>query len=171
MEATAVKTGKGGSVAIGDPLGSLAELMAENTPSLANVGKAALTHALRKALSARDERARNLRRDFQIYLIYADDQQATVAFVAKKPRMLTTEQAATLMGRSRPHVAMLIDAGKLAGATVTPKGHRRVPESSVRAWIEERDAQTAGTGVSDYRKAAREAGMYAIPESAYVAAE
>jgi excisionase family DNA binding protein len=170
MEATAVKTGKGGSVAIGDPLGALAQLMAEKTPSLAKVGKAELMRALQSALGARDERARSLRRDVQIYLICADD-ESTFTVVTKKPKMLSTEQAAKLMGRSRPHVAMLIDAEKLAGATITPKGHRRVPETSVRAWIQERDAQSASTGDTDYRKAAREAGMYAIPESAFVQVE
>ncbi len=168
MEATAVKVGKGRSVAIGDPLESLAELMTENTPSLAKVGKAELMRALQRTLGARDERARSLRRDVQIYLICADEGSAVNLVVSRKPRMLSTEQAAKLMGRSRPHVAMLIDAGKLAGATVTPKGHRRVPESSVRAWIEEREAQVAATADADYKKAARQAGMYGIPETAYV---
>ena len=170
MEATATKTDKGSSVAIGDPLGALAQLMTEKTPSLAKVGKVELIRALQSALCARDERARTLRRDVQIFLICSDD-ESTFTVVAKKPKMLSTEQAAKLMGRSRPHVAMLIDAGKLAGATIMPKGHRRVPEASVRTWIQERNAQSASAGDTDYRKAAREAGMYAIPESAYVQVE
>ena len=171
MEATAVKVGKGRSVVIGDPLGSLAERMTESTPSLAKVGKVELMRALQRTLGASDDRARLLRRHIQIYLICADDGSDVNVVVSRKSPMLSTEEAAKLMGRSRPHVAMLIDAGKLPGSTVSPKGHRRVPESSVRAWIEARDARAATTADADYRMAAREAGMYAIPESAYVEAE
>lgn len=79
--------------------------------------------------------------------------------------LLTTEAAAELMQCSRPYVAMLIDNKKLAGASVTAGGHRRVPESSVRAWIKEREAATKQ---SDYRAAAAETGMYAVPEVAFV---
>ena len=49
--------------------------------------------------------------------------------------LLTIEQAAQLMGHSRPYVAMLIDANKLKGGSVSEVGHRRVPRSYVLAWI------------------------------------
>lgn len=75
--------------------------------------------------------------------------------------MLTIEAAAELMQCSLPYVAMLIDHGKLAGASLTEGGQRRVPESSVRAWIKERDTKATQ---ADYRAAAAETGMYAIPE-------
>jgi len=74
-----------------------------------------------------------------------------------------------MMKKSRPHVAMLIDAGELEGTSTTPKGHRRVPESSVRAWLSKRE-KAAQPGSADYKGAARDAGMYAIAESAYIKA-
>lgn len=46
-------------------------------------------------------------------------------------------------------------------------GHRRVPESSVRAWIKEREAKAQG---SDYHAVAEENGMYDIPETAFIEA-
>lgn len=75
--------------------------------------------------------------------------------------MLTLEAAAELMQCSLPYVAMLIDHGKLAGASLTEGGQRRVPESSVRAWIKEHETKAAQ---ADYRAAAAETGMYCIPE-------
>ena len=54
--------------------------------------------------------------------------------------MLTVEAAAELMRCSRPYVAMLIDNMKFAGTSVIEGGQRLVPESSVRAWIKEREA-------------------------------
>lgn len=80
-------------------------------------------------------------------------------------RMLSAEAAAELMQCGRPYVAMLIDNKKLAGASVTEGGERRVPESSVRAWIVEREAAAKQ---SDYRAAAAETDMYDIPETAFV---
>ena len=106
-----------------------------------------------------------MRVGLQHYLIEVAEHHSRSSRTADTKTMLTTEAAAELMQCSRPYVAMLIDNKKLAGASVTEGGHRRVPESSVRAWIEERDAKAAQ---SDYRAAAAEAGMYAIPEKAFV---
>ena len=77
--------------------------------------------------------------------------------------LLTTEQAAQLMGHSRPYVAMLIDANKLKGGSVSEVGHRRVPRSSVLAWIKKANKKNKA-GDANYRAAALEAGMYDIPE-------
>ena len=77
--------------------------------------------------------------------------------------LLTTEQAAQLMGHSRPYVAMLIDANKLKGGSVSEVGHRRVPRSSVIAWIKKTNKKNKA-GDANYRAAALEAGMYDIPE-------
>ncbi len=77
--------------------------------------------------------------------------------------LLTTEQAAQLMGHSRPYVAMLIDANKLKGGSVSEVGHRRVPCSSVLAWIKKTNKKIKA-GDANYRAAALEAGMYDIPE-------
>ena len=77
--------------------------------------------------------------------------------------LLTTEQAAQLIGHSRPYVAMLIDANKLKGGSVSEVGHRRVPRSSVLAWIKKTNKKNKA-GDANYRAAALEAGMYDIPE-------
>lgn len=77
--------------------------------------------------------------------------------------LLTTEQAAQLMGHSRPYVAMLIDANKLKGGSVSEVGHRRVPRSSVLAWIKKANKKNKAAD-ANYKAAALEAGMYDIPE-------
>ncbi len=84
----------------------------------------------------------------------------------QEDEVLTTAQAAEILACSRPYVSMLVDRGALAGAEVTEGGHRRIPRSSVLAY----KAAHVWKGDSDYRKAARDAGMYAIPEAAYLAA-
>ncbi|MEV4777992.1 helix-turn-helix domain-containing protein [Burkholderia sp. LMU1-1-1.1] len=88
---------------------------------------------------------------------------------ARKPSevMLTVEAAAELMRCSRPYVAMLIDNKKFAGALITAGGHCLVPESSVRAWIKEREA---GGQEPDYHAVAEANGMYDIPETAFIQA-
>ena len=51
---------------------------------------------------------------------------------------LKTEEAATLMGFSRPYVAALIDAGEFgADAAKTSGGHRRVRASAVEKWLKD----------------------------------
>nr|WP_315212741.1 helix-turn-helix domain-containing protein [uncultured Duganella sp.] len=89
--------------------------------------------------------------------------------LARKPSevMLTVEAAAELMRCSRPYVAMLIDNKKFDGASVAAGGYRLVPESSVRAWIKEREA---GGQEPDYHAVAEANGMYDIPETAFIQA-
>ena len=102
-----------------------------------------------------------------MHILDVNERLAYGHFAEPKDRLLSTEQAARMMMKSRPYVAMLIDAGELEGASATPKGHRRVPESSVRAWLSKQGKATQPEA-SDYKKAARETGMYAIAESAYI---
>ena len=78
--------------------------------------------------------------------------------------MLSTEASARLMGCSRPHVAMLIDAQVLAGGIKNERGERMVPLASVERWIRE-FKNTPGD--ADYRKAGVEGGMYDIPDEVY----
>lgn len=80
--------------------------------------------------------------------------------------MLTTEEAAKLMGRSRPWVAMLIDSNELPGTEVSRGGHRRVPKSSVLDWL----ACNKPDGSADYRKAGRDAGIYEVEDALIVKA-
>jgi len=88
---------------------------------------------------------------------------------AGKDRMLSTEQAAQIIGRSRPYVAMLIDSGKLLGAQTTAGGHRRVPESSVKAWMAHNPPDSEATKKAHYRRAGIQTGLYNLPEAALVA--
>ena len=48
--------------------------------------------------------------------------------------LISTAQAADLLGFSRPYVAMLIEQNKLKGATVSVGGHRRVPRAAILEW-------------------------------------
>jgi hypothetical protein len=61
---------------------------------------------------------------------------------------------------------MLVDRNRLPGAVKTTGGHRKIPESSVLAWIEHNPPTKAAD--ADYKAAAKETGMYGIPEETYV---
>ena len=91
---------------------------------------------------------------------------ATVEQAAEDP-LLSTADAAKILGFSRTYVAMLIDNGKLPGAIVSDGGHRRVPQSAVLDYQAVKDAKKKGAG-SDYREAGKAAGMYNIPEREYI---
>ncbi len=152
-----------------DMLGEVAKLLAENIPAGEAVDKFALAKALHDVLDARDDRGRAARRQIQMHILEVNERLAYGNMSEPQDRLLSTEEAAQLMKKSRPHVAMLIDAGELEGSSTTPKGHRRVPESSVRAWLSKRE-KAAQPGSADYKGAARDAGMYAIAEGAYTKA-
>lgn len=167
MNATTEKTNRAGSTLVGiHMLSQVAELIVERIPA-GTLDTLALSKALHDVLDARDDRGRTARRQIQMHILEANERLAYGLSTAPEERLLSTEQAAQMMKKSRPHLAMLIDAGELEGASTTPKGHRRVPESSVRAWLS-KHGQAAQAGSSDYKGAARDAGMYAIAETAYV---
>lgn len=123
-------------------------------------------------LDGQDQVARALRADIQINLaIVSNESSSETAADVKDVKMLSTEEAAQLMGCSRPYVAMLIDAEKLAGGVMSKSDHRKVLKSSVLQWIEvTKAAKDAAAGDKDYRKAAVDAGMYSIPDAEYVKA-
>jgi excisionase family DNA binding protein len=147
-----------------DVLALIAEGLVAKIPALKVEMQAEIAAALHDLLDGRDELSRLARVSMQHHLIQvAEDLFQNNEFSAMD-KMLTTEQAATLMHCSRPYVAMLVDNKKLTGATMTEGGHRRVPESSVRAWIKSKEQSTE----ADYRAAGAEAGMYDIPERDYV---
>ncbi|MDQ1816128.1 hypothetical protein RBA41_22785 [Massilia sp. CCM 9210] len=148
-----------------DPLAGIAEALVSKLPSLAAETPQQIADALHELLDGQDDSARHMRIVMQRYLadvglLHAKAPSET-AFAHK---MLTTEDAAALMQCSLPYVAMLIDNNKLEGALVAEDGPRSVPETSVRAWIAQRDANAAQ---SDYRAVAAETGMYAIPDAAF----
>ena len=98
--------------------------------------------ALHRVLAAKTPQSSGVRLRLIRHLAELESQQADIDMPAARSTMddhISTAQAAEILGYSRPYVAMLIDNKKLAGASVTEGGHRRVPESSVRAWIKERE--------------------------------
>ncbi|MGE4243215.1 excisionase family DNA-binding protein [Ramlibacter sp.] len=148
-----------------DPL----ELIADRVSSRLKVSPAELASELHRLLDGPDSRT------VRVYLMSHLVEQETRdvvdvsrAIEAMEEKTLTTEAAAELLGCSRPHVAMLIDAGRLPGATRTEGGHRRVPEASVLALKKERDA--AKKRDANYRAAGKAAGIYDIPEEEWVEA-
>ena len=76
--------------------------------------------------------------------------------------LLSTAQAAALLGYSRPYVAMLIDQNKLKGATVSAGGHRRVSRASVLDW---KDKHQTISKATDLRTEGQKAGAYRSTEA------
>jgi len=161
---TAIRTKRPSSWLGRDALVGIAEGLTFKVPKLKPDDAKVLLKALHEILDGQDERARNIRTGMQHYLIEASEYALRSSLGQESEKMLTTEEAAELMQCSRPYVAMLIDNKKLSGATITEGGHRRVPEASVRIWIDQRNAKSS---VANYRGAAADSGMYEIPESAF----
>jgi excisionase family DNA binding protein len=156
-----------------DPLATVADQLAAKLPELGMQAQPNLLQALHDLLDGADEAARASRTQLQIHLIKVTDHLISVQ--GRSPttaqRLLSTEAAAQLMGCSRPYVAMLIDAKKLAGSSTTEGGHRRVPEASVRDWISaQQPAANKAVADSDYKSAAKDAGMYAVSDADYLTA-
>lgn len=149
-----------------DPLLALAKALAGRIRKRKPVNTSTLLEALHDALDGSDAAARQARTIMQLHLVRVSDRLLAGGLVsadADDP-MLTTENAAQRMKCSRPYVAMLIDRGRLPGAVKSGGGHRKVPRSSVLAWIEAHEPR----GSTDYRAAAKAAGMYEIPEKVYI---
>lgn len=126
-----------------------------------------LTSALHEILDGQDEMTKALRLAIQIHLARVSNGSGSVKDAkGDNEEMLGTEAAAQLMNCSRPYVAMLIDAEKLAGGVKSPGGHRKVPKSSVLQWIAATKAKPVGD--KNYRKAAADAGMYLVADELYV---
>jgi len=120
-----------------------------------------LAEELKELLDGDGAVSRGLRLAMSIHLVEVANKGRGLAKDKSSP-MLTTEEAAKLMGRSRPWVAMLIDSGELHGAEVSRGGHRKVPKSSVLGWLERnRPSQES----DDYRKAGRDAGIYEVDDA------
>ena len=129
-----------------------------------------LAQALHELLDGQGEESRNLRTDVQIHLARVSNFHIrdVAAVASNEQEMLSTQEAAQLMGCSRPYVAMLIDAGTLEGSVTSKGGHRKVPKASIQRWIEQH--RTTGDDDRNYRKAAAEGGMYSIPDDEYLKA-
>lgn len=150
-----------------NPLTTMATRLAKRLAALGQPSTpSTLDKALRQLLEGQDELSRQLRTAMQIHLVNVSNERSGIESgkAGAETDLVSTEDAAHLMGCSRPYVAMLIDAKKLEGAVVSKGGHRKVPKTSVLRWIEENEAIKD----KDYRKAAAAAGMYSVPEEAYV---
>lgn len=157
-----------------DTLVSMASGLAEKLEALGQPTQSGLiARALHELLDGQDKSTKELRTAIQIHLAIISNGSAASYSVASgtNEEMLSTEEAAQLMGCSRPYVAMLIDAEKLDGGVKSKGGHRKVPKSSVLQWIKATNAaKAAAAGDKDYRKAAADAGMYSMPDEVYVRA-
>lgn len=150
-----------------DLLGTVASRLASriNKPKTKqSVDAKSLLAALHALLDGLDQESRDARLALQMHLAQVNYRLLAGLSAAADNPLLSTEEAARMIGCSRPYVAMLIDQGQLPGAEKSAGGHRKVPKSSVLAWIESHKVQ----GSTDYRDAAQKAGMYQVPESAYV---
>jgi excisionase family DNA binding protein len=129
-----------------------------------------LADALHELLDGQGDESRNLRTEVQIHLAKVSNFQIRelTSMESKEQEMLSTQKAAELMGCSRPYVAMLIDAGTLEDGVASKGGHRKVPKASVQRWIEQN--KPARDTDRNYKKAAAEAGMYAVSDDEYVKA-
>jgi excisionase family DNA binding protein len=141
--------------------------------------KTLVVRALDASLSARTEEGRRLRMAMvgRLARLELGDEHGggnetagaatdlPAAVMESASTLLTTAEAAARLGVSRPHVAMLCDAGKLGEVTVTEGGHRRINASAVEAYVaaQARAPQTP-------RQAAQAANLYARPDADFVAA-
>lgn len=150
-----------------DALGTVARRLASriNKPKR-SVEPKSLLDALHALLDGSDAESRETRLTLQMHLARVSERLVAGLPAIEDDPMLSTAEAAQMIGCSRPYVAMLIDQDQLLGGTKSAGGHRKVPKSSVETWIDAHKVQ----GSADYRKAARESGMYQIPEISYVKA-
>ena len=118
-----------------DPLGQLASGLASRLARKRAIDSRAILRALHETLDGADEASRTARLSAQLHLASVADSLMAGRAPARVERLLSTVEAAQIMACSRPYVAMLIDSGKLTGATKTAGGHRKVPLASVEAWI------------------------------------
>ncbi len=146
-----------------DSLSCVAEGLATRIPSFkGKISEVVL--ALHEILDGADQASIDTRTKVQMHLVQVSNELLTG--LPLKDEMISTEQAAQMMNCSRPYVAMLVDRKRLPGAVKTAGGHRKIPRVAVLAWIE----SNSPTKVSDadYKAAAREAGMYDIPDETYI---
>ena len=129
--------------------------------------------ALHQLLDAATPQSRNARLLLIRHLVDIESQAAGIEIqktLAVANDLISTAQAAELLGYSRPYVAMLIDQSKLKGATVSSGGHRRVSRAAVLAWKEKH--QAAGKAISkatgkanDLRASGQKIGAYKSTEA------
>lgn len=148
------------------------------SPRLRDHLKRLVASVLEASLSARTEEGRRLRMAMVgrlASLELGDDRGGEAPAAVPAPAalgdgaaggLLTTAEAATRLGVSRPHVAMLCDAGRLGEVVVTEGGHRRIGRAAVEAYL---SSQSRGTGVPETpREAGLAGGLYSRPDTDFV---
>ena len=116
-----------------DPLGPLADAIGLMTGAMSGQ----VADALHQFLEASTPQSRNARLQLILHLVEVESQSIGAGMpkpITAADDLISTAQAAELLGYSRPYVAMLIDQNKLQGATVSAGGHRRVSRAAVLDW-------------------------------------
>lgn len=155
-----------------DPFGPLVAAIGSALTDRADEGRASpgmlsaqVARALHQVLEASTPESRSVRLMLIRHLVDVESQTAGMVLPKMNEAtndLLSTAQAAEILGYSRPYIAMLIDQHKLQGATVSAGGHRRVPRAAVLAW--QREHQSTSKAV-DSRTEGQKIGVYASTEA------
>lgn len=116
-----------------EPWGPLADVIG----SMTGAASEQVVNALHQVLEAPTPASRNARLQLIRHLVDIESQTVGIEMpdsAVTANDLISTAQAAELLGYSRPYVAMLIDQNKLKGATVSAGGHRRVSRAAVLDW-------------------------------------
>lgn len=89
--------------------------------------------------------------------------QGLAITVAPQHTVLTTSQAADLLGVSRPTLVRLLEAGEIPFEK--PGRHRRIRLRDVLAY-QQRARRARAAGLDEMVRASEDAGLYDLPESA-----
>lgn len=151
-----------------DPLGPLADAIGSMTGTLSDQ----VASALHQVLDATTPQSRSARLLLIRHLVDIESQTVGIE-MPKLPTaardLISTAQAAELLGYSRPYVAMLIDQKKLRGATVSAGGHRRVSRAAVLDWIAKHQVTDKSTGLrTELRNEGQKIGAYKSTEAEVV---
>jgi len=144
-----------------DPLGSLADAIESMTGALSTQ----VVQALHHVLEATTPQSRRTRLQLIRHLVDIESQSVGIEIpkaMASANDLISTAQAAELLGYSRPYVAMLIDQNKLSGATVSAGGHRRVSRAAVLDWKAKHQVTVKA---DDLRVEGQKAGAYKSTEA------
>lgn len=144
-----------------DPLGPLADAIGSMTGAVSEQ----VAKALHQLLEATTPQSRNARLQLIRHLVDIESQSVGIEMpksVATANDLISTAQAAELLGYSRPYVAMLIDQNKLKGATVSAGGHRRVSRAAVLDWKAKHQVSGKSTNL---RADGEKAGAYKSSEA------
>ena len=124
-----------------------------------------VANALHQVLEATTPQSRSARLLLIRHLVDIESQSVGIEMPktrATADDLISTAQAAELLGYSRPYVAMLIDQNMLKGATVSAGGHRRVSRAAVLDWKTQHQIPGKAT---DLRVQGKKAGAYKSTEA------